>query len=161
MPTFDLAKVDPLVATSFYLELAGDSGPVNITSVDGLQVEIEKAEYTQRTADGKFVQQVGMSKPKFAGELTIKRLAPLDMSSDKLWEWFMAIREKGMSATDRATTRKDGSIVLYGTDLVEVSRWNFFHAWPSKIQADSLDATKNDPIHESITLQYEKLERIK
>jgi phage tail-like protein len=45
--------------------------------------------------------------------------------------------------------------------MKEISRWNFFNAWPSKIEADGLDATKTDPVSETITLQYEKLERKK
>jgi phage tail-like protein len=102
-----------------------------------------------------------MSKPKWTGELTVKRLSPLDSTSDNLWKWFLDLRKKGMSATTRATDRKSGSIVIYDATLTEISRWNFTNAWPSKIQNDGFDVAKNDPVAESITLQYETLERIK
>ena len=45
--------------------------------------------------------------------------------------------------------------------MTEIARWNFYSAWPSKIASDSFEVTKNDPVSESITFQYEKLERKK
>jgi len=160
LPSFDLIKQDPLVGTNFFLEIAGDVIS-NLTSVEGLHLEIEKAEVNQRSTDGQFIQHITMSKPKWAGELTIKRLAPLDASSDPLWTWFNGLRTSGMSATGRTAARKSGSIVIYDTTLTEIGRWNFTEAWPSKIENDGFDVTKNDPVSESITLQYETLERKK
>ena len=75
MPAFDLTKDDPLVGTNFFLEIDG-SIISNLTSVDGLSVEVEKADITQRMSSGNYIQHVTMSKPKLTGELTIKRLAP-------------------------------------------------------------------------------------
>ena len=105
MPAFDLTKDDPLVGTNFFLEIDG-SVIANLTSVDGLSVEIEKADITQRIQSGQYVQHVTMSKPKWTGELTVKRLAPLDATSDPLWGWFNTIRDTGMSADNRAANAK-------------------------------------------------------
>jgi len=157
---FDLIKVDPLVGTNFFLEIDG-SIISNLTSVDGLTLEVEKSEITQRIDKGAYVQHVAMSKPKMTGELTIKRLAPLDATADPLWKWFNGIYTAGMSASNRLGERKDGSIVIYDTTLTEIARWNFYSAWPSKIASDGFDVTKNEPVAESITFQYEKLERKK
>jgi phage tail-like protein len=131
-----------------------------LTSADGLSLEIEKADITQRIQSGQYIQHVTMSKPKWTGELTVKRLAPLDASSDQLWGWFNGIRQSGMSAAQR-TERKNGSVVIYDTTMTETARWNFYNGWPSKIASDGFDVTKNDPVHETITIQYEKLERKK
>jgi phage tail-like protein len=160
VPSFNLIQQDPLVGTNFFLEIQGEVIS-NLTSVEGLSVEIEKTDINQRTDQGQLVQHVTMSKPKWTGELTVKRLAPLDSTSDPMWKWFLQLRENGMSATTRATDRKTGSIVVYDATLTEISRWNFTEAWPSKIQNDGFDVTKNDPVAESITLQYETLVRIK
>lgn len=160
MPSFNLTKDDPLIAANFFLEIAG-SIIDNLTSVDGLAAELETAEANQRTAKGVMVQHMILAKPKWTGQLTMKRLAPLDATKDPLWKWFVDIRDKGMSAVGRDTQRKHGSIVVYDSAMKEISRWNFFNAWPSKIEADGLDATKTDPVGETITLQYEKLERKK
>jgi phage tail-like protein len=160
MPSFDLTKDDPLVGTNFFLEIDG-SVISNLTSVDGLSIEVEKADINQRVASGQFIQHVTMSKPKWTGEITVKRLAPLNATSDPLWTWFNSIRDKGMSADNRSGERKDGSVVIYDTTLTEIGRWNFYSAWPSKIANDSFEVTKNDAVHESVTIQYEKLERKK
>ena len=160
MPTFNLDKSDPLVGTTFFLEIQGEVVS-NLSSVEGLAVEIETAEINQRTADGKFVQHITMAKPKNTGQLTLKRYSPIDMKDDAIWKWFNDIRDKGMSAKARDGMRKHGSVVLYDTALTEVSRWNFTDAWPSKIESDGMDVTKNDPVSESITIQYELLKRVK
>jgi hypothetical protein len=44
---------------------------------------------------------------------------------------------------------------------MEIARWTFHKAWPSKIVMDSFEVTKNDPVSETITIQYEELERTK
>ena len=160
MATFNLEKDDPLVGTTFFLEIQGEIIS-NLSSVDGLAVEIETADITQRTPDGKYVQQVMMAKPKYTGQLTLKRYAPLDMKNDAIWKWFDDIRSKGMSATARSQQRKHGSVVIYDTTLTEIARWNFTNCWPSKIETDGMDVTKNDPVSETITMQYELLTRVK
>ena len=160
MPSFSIAKDDPLISTNFFLEITGNVIS-NLTSVDGLSVEIEKADINQRTTKGTFIQHVTMSKPKWTGELTVKRLAPLTSTADPLWKWFNTIRTKGMAASSRTKQRKSGSIVIYDASMAEKSRWNFTEAWPSKIAVDSVDVTKNEPIMESITFQYETLFRVK
>jgi phage tail-like protein len=157
---FDLTKEDALVGTNFFLEIDG-SIVSNLTSVDGLSLEIEKSDINQRLKDGKLAQHVAMSKPKMTGELTVKRLAPLDATSDEMWKWFNSLRDKGMSANNRSSERKDGSVVIYDTTFTEIGRWNFYKAWPSKMAMDSFEVTKNDPVAETITIQYEKLERKK
>jgi len=160
MPSFDLVKDDPLIGTNFFLEISGEVIS-NLTSVDGLSLEIEKAEINQRVTKGAYVQHVAMSKPKWTGELTVKRLAPLDATKDPLWTWFNKLRNSGMPAASRGSERKSGSIVIYDTTMTEISRWNFTEAWPSKIENDGVDVTKNDPVGESITFQYETLNRVK
>jgi phage tail-like protein len=157
---FNLVSADPLVGNNFFLEIDGEVIS-NLASVEGLTIELEKMDINQRTTKGAFVQHVAFSKPKLTGEITVKRLAPLDASSDALWKWFMDLRDKGMSVATRATDRKNGSVVIYDTTMTEIARWNFYDAWPSKIASDGLEVGKNEPVSETITFQYEKLERKK
>jgi len=156
----DLLKQDPLIATNFFLEIDGEV-ITTLSEVSGLDLEVEVAEVIQRTADGQLVHHKTLSKPKWTGELTIKRTSPLDVTADPLWEWFTDIRDKGMSAATRGGERKNGSVVIYDTTMTEVARWNWYNGWPSKISSDSMTVSSNDPVNESITLQYEKLERKK
>jgi len=160
MAQFNLLKNDPLTTTNFYIEI--DSVFVtNVTSIDGLTVEIEVADFNERTQKGQLVQHKVMSKPKWNGELTMKRVAPLDVANDDIWKWFNDLRTKGMAVNNRNKPRRHGSIVVYDSALAETARWNFYDAWPSKIEFASLEASANDVATETITLQYEKLERKK
>lgn len=146
----------PLAASQFYVDIKGLDAFL-CGSVDGLQVENEVANYAQQSAKGMNNQVVGLGRVKFPGELTIKRLAPQDVTKDKMWVWMNDIRKKGSLHDDR----KDGSVVIYDLQGTELSRWNFYNAWPSKIVQDGVDSTKNDFLHETITIQYDKLERFK
>jgi phage tail-like protein len=160
MPKMDLQKSDPLIATNFFLEIDG-SLISSLEEVSGLDIELEVAEISQRTQDGQFIQHKTFSKPKLTGEMSVKRIAPLDATSDEVWKWFNVIRDKGMSADNRSGERKNGSVVIYDTTMKEIARWNFYSGWPSKISSDSFTVGSNDPVSETITLQYEKLERKK
>lgn len=160
MPATTVAKSDPLVANHFFLEIDGEV-VAQLSEVSGLDVELEVAEIQQQVASGQYEQRKAFSKPKWTGEISIKRLAPVDATQDALWKWFNDIREKGMKISSLDQQRKNGSVVIYDSTLAEVARWNFYNAWPSKISNDSFTVGGNDPISETVTIQHEKLERTK
>ncbi|HTW07876.1 MAG TPA: phage tail protein [Acidimicrobiales bacterium] len=160
MPADTIVKQDPLIANHFFLEIDGEV-IAQLTEVSGLDLELEVTDLAQQLQSGQYSQRKAFSKPKWTGEITVKRLAPLDSTKDSLWKWFEAIRTKGMSATSLDGQRKNGSIVIYDSALTELARWNFYNAWPSKISNDTFTVGGNDPISESWTLQHEKLERTK
>jgi phage tail-like protein len=155
-----LIKNDPLVASNFWLEIAGVPYSM-LTEVSGLDMEVEVVEVKQVSEKGQYVAYKAQGQAKSPGELTIKRVAPIDMASDKIWTWFNTIRDKGMGATDRTGQRKDGSVVVYDSANTELARWNFYNAWPNKISSDSFSATSTEAASETITLQIERLERKK
>ncbi|HTT90427.1 MAG TPA: phage tail protein [Acidimicrobiales bacterium] len=160
MPVTTIAKSDPLVANHFFLEIDGEV-IAQLSEVSGLDVELEVTDIQQQVASGMYEQRKAFSKPKWTGEISVKRLAPVDATQDALWKWFNAIREKGMKISSLDEQRKNGSVVIYDSTLAETARWNFYNAWPSKISNDSFTVGGNDPISETVTLQHEKLERTK
>lgn len=160
MPASTLLKTDPLIVNHFFLEIDGEVIS-QLSEVSGLDIELEVTEVAQQLASGQYSQRKAFSKPKWVGELTVKRLAPLDATQDALWKWFTTIRDKGMAATSITSQRKNGSVVIYDSTLKEVARWNFYDAWPSKISQDTVTVTGNEPVFETITIQHEKLERKK
>jgi hypothetical protein len=85
----------------------------------------------------------------------------MQAADDPIWKWFKQVRESGFKGTDRAGSRKNGSIVFFDTALTEVGRFNFFNGWPSKIATDSASTESNEPVKETVTLVIERLERIK
>jgi phage tail-like protein len=160
MPADTVLKEDPLVVNHFFLEIDGEV-IAQLTEVSGLDLELEVSDIAQQLANGQYAQRKALSKPKWTGEISIKRLAPLDSTKDPMWKWFEDIRNKGMSISSLSEQRKNGSIVIYDSTLKEIARWNFFNAWPSKVATDSFTVGGNDPLSETWTLQHEKLDRVK
>src|SRR5579875_399702 len=160
MPADTLLKEDPLVVNHFFLEIEGEAIS-QLSEVSGLEVELEVTDVQQQLRNGQYSQRKALSKPKWTGELSVKRLAPTDSTSDSLWKWFNKIRDKGMALSDLTADRKHGSVVIYDSTLKEISRWNFYNAWPSKIAQDAVTVSGNEAVSETVTLQYEKLERKK
>ena len=156
----DLISTDPLIAQNFFLEIDGEVITM-LAGVSGLDVEVEVASTTQVGKDGKQQMVKTLAGRVKAGDLSLTRMAPPDATADAMWKWFNDVRGTGLKATDRAGMRKNGSIVLYDSAKTEVARFNFFSAWPSRIATDGLSVDSSEVVKESITLQCERLERVK
>ena len=155
-----LINDDPLIASNFFLEIDGSVVSI-LASVSGLDIEMEVATTQQVGANGKSQTVKTLAGRNKVGDLSLVRMAPPDVTQDKLWGWFHDIRNKGILQSDRTNQRKSGSIVLYDSTHKEVSRFNFTNAWPSKISTDQLSVDSNDPVKETITMTIETLERVK
>jgi phage tail-like protein len=156
----DLISHDPLIAQNFCLEIDGEVVAF-LSGVSGLDVEVEVATTQQVGKGGKMQMVRALGNQSKAPDISLTRMAPADATGDKMWKWFNQVRDGGMKLGDRAGGRKNGSIVLFGSDNSEIARFNFFNAWPTKIATDSLSADSNDIVKESITLTCERLERVK
>jgi phage tail-like protein len=155
----DLLSTDPIVAQNFYLEIDGEN--IVLSGVSGLDMEFQVSEIQQVGKDGKAQMIKTRGNVLKVPDLSVTRMAPLDAMSDPIWKWFHDIRDKGFVGATRTGGRKNGSIVLYDTSLVEVGRYNFFNGWPSKISTEGLSTDSSDPVKETITLVIERLDRVK
>ncbi|WP_028050782.1 phage tail protein [Cellulomonas sp. URHD0024] len=155
-----LISTDPIVSQNFFLEIDGSVVSI-LSSVSGLDIEMEVVTTEQAGANGKVQVVKTLGKANKAPDLSLVRMAAPDMANDKLWAWFNGIRDKGMANADRATQRKNGSIVMYDSANAEIARFNFTNGWPSKIATDQLSVESNDPVKETITLVVESLARVK
>ena len=156
----DLINNDPMVSQNFFLEIDGEVVTM-LSGASGLDVEVDVATIQQAGKGGMSQTIKTVASRNKAGDLSLTRMAPLDATADEIWKWFKAIREGGLKIADRAAGRKNGSVVVYGSDKAEVARFNFFNGWPSKIATDGLSVDSNDPVKETITLVIERLERAK
>ena len=160
MPNEALINNDPIVAQNFFLEIDGSVVSI-LSSVSGLDIEMEVVTMEQAGANGKVQVVKTLGKSNKAPDLSLTRMAPPVMTDDKLWGWFNDIRDKGILLSDRSNNRKSGSIVMYDSTNVEIARFNFTNGWPSKIATDQLSVESNDPVKETITLTVESLARVK
>jgi len=154
----DLIATDPIVAQNFYLEIDGEN--IILSGVSGLDVEHDVVTIQQNGPTGKNQVVKTRGNTAKAGDLSITRMAPADAMADPIWKWFIAIRDKGLTM-DRASARKNGSIVLYDTSFVEIGRFNFLKGWPSKIATDAVSTESSEAVKETITLVIERLDRVK
>jgi phage tail-like protein len=154
----DLIATDPIVAQNFYLEIDGEN--IILSGVSGLDVEHDVVTIQQNGPTGRMQVVKTRGNTQKAPDLTITRMAPSDAMADPIWKWFIAIRDKGLTM-DRASARKNGSIVLYDTSFVEIGRFNFMKGWPSKIATDAVSTESSEAVKETITLVIERLDRVK
>ncbi|GAA2241458.1 hypothetical protein GCM10010401_12790 [Rarobacter faecitabidus] len=155
-----LFTTDPIIAQNFFLEVDGEV-ITQLISVSGLDIEVGVAKATQAGAEGQKQQVKALGQSVESPDLSLTRVAPIDITNDAMWKWFSDIRSGGLVATDRAAKRKNGSIVLYDSARGEVARFNFFNGWPSKISTDQLSVDSNEVVKETITIAIERLERVK
>jgi len=155
----DLITQDPIVAQNFYLEIDGVS--IVLSSVGGLDLEFDVVTISQAGPGGMRQQVKTRGNTLKVSDLSVARMAPWDATSDPIWQWFGAIRDKGFVVNKREDNRKNGSVVLYDSSMSEIGRYNFFNGWVSKISTDQVSADSNEPVKENITVVIERLERVK
>ncbi|MDQ6522164.1 phage tail protein [Nocardioides sp. LHD-245] len=160
MPNDALINNDPIVSQNFFLEIDGSVVSI-LSSVSGLDVEVDVVSIQQAGANGKTQTIKTLGSSNKAPDISLVRMAPPDSTQDKMWGWFNDIRDKGILLSDRSNQRKNGSIVMYDSTSAEIARFNFTNGWPSKIATDQLSVESNDPVKETITLTVESLSRVK
>jgi len=154
----ELIATDPIVAQNFYLEIDGVN--LILSGVSGLDMEYDVVTVQQRGKGGKAEQIKTRGSVLKVPDLSITRMAPMDATSDPIWQWFKEV-SLGFTGKSRGAKRKNGSIVLYDTTGEEIGRFNFYNGWPSKIATDGVSTDSNEPVKETITLVIERLERVK
>jgi phage tail-like protein len=72
------------------------------------------------------------------------------------WQWRKLVEQGEVDAA-----RGNGSIVMMDQKGVEVARWNFLRAWPTKISGPSLNSSTNEVGVEELEIAHEGLERVR
>lgn len=138
---------DPFVAFNFMLEIAGII-TAGFHDCSGLDSTIEIVEYREGGQNTTVKKLAGQTK---FSNIVLKRGMYADMT---LYNW-----HKG--SIEGPPQRKDGSVIQYDRQGVEVARYNFYRAWPTKYTAPTYNAQGNDVAIETLELAHEGLERIK
>src|SRR6478735_2745664 len=105
MPNEALINNDPIVAQNFFLEIDGSVVSI-LSSVSGLDIEMEVVSIEQAGANGKVQVVKTLGKSNKAPDLSLVRMAPPVMTDDKLWGWFNDIRDKAFCFRARPTNRR-------------------------------------------------------
>jgi len=137
-------KGDPVISFQFSLELNGMTG--YFTEVTGILSESPVA--THKVVNDA-AKEVTLQLPgrTDGDQMTFKRGLT---SNREFWEWRQLVITGQLKEA-----RVDGSVVMYDRDYVEVRRWNFINAWPSKISGPQISADSNDFAIEELTIVHE------
>jgi phage tail-like protein len=143
-----MAVLDPLASYSFGVEITGVT-IAQFKEVAGLGISIGVIENRQNQVNGQPILQ------KLPGSV---RYDDIHLSRGKVadpafWQWMKVVQD---GKIDEA--RKDGSIVLFDYTHGEVTRFNFFGGWPSRVEIAKLQAGSEQVLLESVVIAIERLE---
>jgi phage tail-like protein len=135
----------------FLLEIAGITGDSKtivggFKTLSGMDSETEVVEFKQGN------DKVVRKKPGRTtyANITLERGFT---ATDDLWQWRKNIE-------DGLIDRRSGSIIILDNDCeTEVSRYNFFEAWPCKWNVPDFDSDQSGMAIEKVELAVEKVER--
>jgi phage tail-like protein len=141
------ARVDPLLSCNFLVELDGiaQAGFRECSGLDTTTEVVEHREGGDNLTVRKLPGRPGYSDVTLKWGLT---------DSAELWNWRLQVIE------GRAGFRRNGSVVVYDlSNRVEVARWNFVRAWPTKWEGPALNALGNEVAVETLVLAHEGIAR--
>ena len=143
-----MALVDPLASYSFGVEITGVT-IAQFKEVSGLGVSIGVIENRSNQVGGQPILQKMPGSVKY-DDIHLSRGKVADPA---FWEWIKTVQD---GKIDQA--RKDGSIILFDVMHGEVTRFNFFNGWPSRVDIGKLSAGADSVLLESVTITIERLE---
>jgi phage tail-like protein len=140
------ARVDPYRNFNFLVELEGIA-VASFTDCSGLGATTEVIDFREG-GDNTTVRKLP-GKTSYA-DITLK----WGLTNTRvLWDWRYQIIEGNV-------VRKNGSIVVFDlTNHVEVVRWNFFNAWPTKWEGPAFNAKGTEIAIETLVLANEGITR--
>ena len=123
---------------------SGDTVSGSFAEASGLTVDVQPIEYRDGTDDSTVRKVRGLRK---LSNITLKRGITGHVG---FWRWVLT----GITGD---VDRQQGYIALLNEDRVEVMRWNFNQAWPTKYTGPSLNAKNNEIGMETLELVVEDM----
>jgi phage tail-like protein len=142
-------RVDPFTGFNFRVEIANTTQAVAaFREVSGLTATADPIEY-----------RVGNSP-----DLHVVKIMPLIKYSNLVMKWGITTNEElwlwYKQIVNGVADRRNGAVVLRDELGNDVLRWNFYEAWPTKIEWPNLNATANEIAINSFEICVEKLELV-
>ncbi len=141
-----MARKDPYRNCNFLVEIDGIT-QAGFTDCSGLGSTTEPVEYREggdNSTPRKLPGQTKYTNISLKWGLT---------DSHELYDWYRKV-------VTGKTERRNGSIVVLDADgVTEVVRWNFFNAWPTKMEGPSFSAKGSEIAIETLEIAHEGVER--
>lgn len=135
---------DHIGAFNFLLEIEGvTQGPV--TYVSGLTARTDVVSFK----DGKDTMVRHRPGRSRSDNIVIRRGYN---NTDELFSWYEKVR-------DGKVERRSGSVIIAGDDASEITRFNFFEAWPCRWSLLTLDGDDSAALEEELEIVVERIEK--
>jgi phage tail-like protein len=139
-------RVDPFRNYNFLVEIEGIA-QASFTECTGLSSTTEVIEHREGGDNTTVHKLPGRNNTE---NITLKFGVT---SSTELWAWRQQI-------IDGNIVRLNGSVVVRNeANTLEVARWNFVRAWPTKWEGPSFNAKGNDVAIDTLVLAHEGITR--
>ncbi len=141
-----MARKDPYRNCNFLVEIDGIT-QAGFSDCSGLGSSNDPIEYREGGDNTTVRKLPGLTKYT---NISLKRGLS---DSRELYDWYRLV-------VTGKTERRNGSIVVLDADgITEVVRWNFFNAWPAKLEGPTFSAKGNEVAIETLEIAHEGLER--
>jgi len=141
-----LINPDPLLDFRFHVEIDGLLF-AGFTEVSGLSVEIEFDSYNEGG-----VNDFAHILPKTVKFQNIVLKQGI-LYSDQMWDWVLDVM-------DGKIKKRNGRILLLGTNQLPVWYWEFSNAYPVKWTGSDLKATGNGVFVETLELSHQGIKKV-
>jgi phage tail-like protein len=135
-------KFDAIIGASFGFEFDKHQAK-GIMEISGLKQELDMIEVKTQTADGKYVINKIVGRPK-AGTVTITRALTEDT---QFADW---VKE----ASEGKMPRSNGSVIVYDTMMNPILRYSLMDCQPSTIEIGTLKAGDAAVTTEKLTIHH-------
>jgi phage tail-like protein len=137
------SRDDPFASFNFLVKIG--SIEAGFSECSGITMETDPIEYRNGNEDITVRKLPGLKK---FGNITFKRGFTKDMA---LWEWRKQV-------LDGKTVRREGSITLLNEARTASLVWDFYEAWPRKLDGPTFNGKNNEVAIESLEIVCEKIE---
>jgi phage tail-like protein len=135
-------KFDAVIGATFGFEFDKHQAK-GIMEISGLKQEYDVVEVKTQTADGKYVVNKIIGRPK-AGTVTITRALTEDT---QFADW---VKEAG----DGKLPRTNGSVIVYDTMMSPIMRYSLIDCQPATLEIGTLKAGDTNVTTEKLTLHH-------
>ena len=143
-----MAVLDPLASYCFGVEISGVT-IAQFKEAHGLGITVNVIENRANQVGGQPV----ITKMPGSVQYDDIQLARGKVADPAFWDWIGTV-QKGQIAQ----ARKDGSIVLFDLAQGEVTRFNFYAAWPRRVEIGKLAAGADEVLLEKVVITVGRLE---
>lgn len=143
-----MSMLDPIASYCFFVELKGRT-IAQFKECDGLSIKINVIEHRATQVKAQPVLRKLPGSVKFE-DIVLSRGKVADPA---FWTWIKLVQE---GKVDQA--RSEGSVILFDYMHGQVSKFNFFEAWPSMVEIGKLSAGSDTVLLETVHITHERLE---